>query len=61
MVPQKSEFSFVTGLIDMDPRKFLRMVFLGMDKEVVNHPWVCMGLHFIQPGTGRCEMQFLRQ
>ena len=31
-----------SGLADMDPRKFLRMVLLGMDKEVLNTPWVWM-------------------
>ena len=29
-----------TGLRDMDPRKFVRMVALGMDEEVTMHPWV---------------------
>lgn len=29
-----------TGLMDMDPRKFLRMAVLGMDKEIARHPWV---------------------
>lgn len=29
-----------TGLEDMDPRKFLRMASLGMDKEVTSTPWV---------------------
>lgn len=31
-----------TGLENMDPRKFLRMVVLGMDKEITKHPWVWM-------------------
>jgi len=31
-----------TGLEDMDPRKFLRMVLLGMDEEVTSTPWVWM-------------------
>jgi len=31
-----------TGLEDMDPRKFLRMAALGMDKEVMSTPWVWM-------------------
>ena len=31
-----------TGLADMDPRKFLRMVVLGMDKEIAGNPWVWM-------------------
>ncbi len=31
-----------TGLHDMDPRKFLRMVLLGMDEEVLSTPWVWM-------------------
>jgi len=31
-----------TGLEDMDPRKFLRMVLLGMDEEVTTTPWVWM-------------------
>ena len=31
-----------TGLEDMDPRKFLRMCALGMDKEVTTTPWVWM-------------------
>ena len=29
-----------TGIMDMDPRKFIRMAVLGMDEEVLNHPWV---------------------
>ncbi len=29
-----------TGLAGMDPRKFLRMVALGMDEEVLSTPWV---------------------
>ena len=36
-----------TGLMDMDPRKFLRMVVLGMDEELARHPWV-WGLHHVQ-------------
>jgi ferredoxin len=31
-----------TGLEDMDPRKFLRMVLLGMDEEATKSPWVWM-------------------
>jgi len=31
-----------TGLEDMDPRKFLRMAVLGMDKELTTTPWVWM-------------------
>ena len=31
-----------TGLEGMDPRKFLRMVLLGMDEEATKHPWVWM-------------------
>ena len=31
-----------TGLENMDPRKFLRMVLLGMDEEVKSTPWVWM-------------------
>jgi ferredoxin len=31
-----------TGLENMDPRKFLRMVLLGMDDEVIGHPWAWM-------------------
>ena len=31
-----------TGLSDMDPRKFLRMVSFGMDKEIAGNPWVWM-------------------
>jgi heterodisulfide reductase subunit C len=31
-----------TGLENMDPRKFLRMVALGMDEEISGHPWVWM-------------------
>lgn len=32
-----------TGLVDMDPRKFLRMASLGMDEEIAasNWPWMC--------------------
>jgi len=30
------------GLADMDPRKFVRMVLLGLDEEVVTTPWVWM-------------------
>ncbi len=29
-----------TGIYDLDPRKFLRMVLLGMDEEVKKTPWV---------------------
>ncbi|MDY6904852.1 MAG: heterodisulfide reductase-related iron-sulfur binding cluster [Thermodesulfobacteriota bacterium] len=31
-----------TGLEDMDPRKFVRMIALGMDDELTRHPWVWM-------------------
>ena len=31
-----------TGLANMDPRKFLRMVALGLDEEISKHPWVWM-------------------
>lgn len=31
-----------TGLVDMDPRKFLRMAALGMDEEILSTPWVWM-------------------
>ena len=31
-----------TGLEDMDPRKFVRMVALGLDDEVLSTPWVWM-------------------
>ena len=31
-----------TGLENMDPRKFVRMIFLGMDEEVMTTPWVWM-------------------
>jgi Fe-S oxidoreductase len=31
-----------TGLENMDPRKFLRMAALGMDDEIMEHPWVWM-------------------
>ncbi len=29
-----------TGVMDMDPRKFIRMAVLGMDNEISRHPWV---------------------
>lgn len=29
-----------TGLMDMDPRKFIRMAVLGMDEEIKRHPWM---------------------
>lgn len=29
-----------TGIMDMDPRKFLRMAVLGLDQELERHPWV---------------------
>ncbi|EMS81429.1 oxidoreductase, selenocysteine-containing [Desulfotignum phosphitoxidans DSM 13687] len=29
-----------TGLMDMDPRKFLRMAVFGLDRELERHPWV---------------------
>ncbi|SDO84243.1 4Fe-4S dicluster domain-containing protein [Desulforhopalus singaporensis] len=31
-----------TGLEDMDPRKFLRMVCMGLDEQAVKSPWVWM-------------------
>lgn len=31
-----------TGFEDMDPRKFVRMVALGLDEEVTSTPWVWM-------------------
>ena len=31
-----------TGLEGMDPRKFVRMIVLGMDEEVTSTPWVWM-------------------
>ena len=31
-----------TGLANMDPRKFLRMVVLGMDEKIAGNPWVWM-------------------
>ena len=31
-----------TGLSNMDPRKFLRLVALGLDAEITKHPWVWM-------------------
>jgi ferredoxin len=31
-----------TGLEDMDPRKFLRMVLLGMDEEILSTNWAWM-------------------
>lgn len=31
-----------TGLEDMDPRKFLRMILLGLDDEATKSPWVWM-------------------
>jgi ferredoxin len=31
-----------TGLADMDPRKFLRMILLGLDEEANKSPWVWM-------------------
>jgi len=30
----------VTGLHDMDPRKFIRMGVWGMDEELERHPWI---------------------
>jgi len=29
-----------TGLMDMDPRKLIRMAVLGMDEELAQHPWL---------------------
>jgi len=29
-----------TGMMDMDPRKFLRMAVLGMDDQLENNPWI---------------------
>ena len=31
-----------TGLADMDPRKYLRMILLGLDEEANKSPWVWM-------------------
>jgi ferredoxin len=31
-----------TGLDDMDPRKFLRLILLGLDEEATKSPWVWM-------------------
>ena len=31
-----------TGLENMDPRKFVRMIALGLDDELTRHPWVWM-------------------
>ena len=31
-----------TGLEDMDPRKFLRLILLGLDEEATKSPWVWM-------------------
>ena len=31
-----------TGLADMDPRKFVRLVALGMEDQITKHPWVWM-------------------
>jgi heterodisulfide reductase subunit C len=31
-----------TGLHDMDPRKFVRMVSLGLDQEIAQSPWLWM-------------------
>ncbi|MFH0782880.1 MAG: (Fe-S)-binding protein [Pseudomonadota bacterium] len=31
-----------TGILDMDPRKFLRMAAMGMDDELTAHKWVWM-------------------
>ncbi len=31
-----------TGLEGMDPRKFLRMAALGLDKEILSSPWIWM-------------------
>ena len=31
-----------TGLENMDPRKFIRMVAFGLDEEITEHPWVWM-------------------
>jgi Fe-S oxidoreductase len=31
-----------TGFENMDPRKFIRMVALGLDQEITEHPWVWM-------------------
>ena len=29
-----------SNLMDMDPRKFLRMLVIGLDEELEHHPWV---------------------
>ena len=31
-----------TGLEDMDPRKFVRMIAFGLDEDITEHPWVWM-------------------
>ncbi|MCP4160904.1 MAG: oxidoreductase, partial [Deltaproteobacteria bacterium] len=28
-----------TGIMDMDPRKFIRMAVLGLDEDILKHPW----------------------
>jgi len=38
-----------SGQFDMDPRKFLRMLLLGMDEEIVKNPWV-----WVCTMCGRC-------
>ena len=38
-----------SGQYDMDPRKFLRMLLLGMDDEIVKNPWA-----WVCTMCGRC-------
>jgi len=38
-----------SGQYDMDPRKFLRMLLLGMDEEIVKNPWA-----WVCTMCGRC-------
>jgi len=45
-----------SGLHDMDPRKFLRMVLLGLDDEVRKTPWVWM-CTMCQRCVAACPMQ----
>ncbi len=45
-----------TGLENMDPRKFLRMIALGLDEEITEHPWVWM-CSMCMRCTYACPMQ----
>jgi len=45
-----------TGLENMDPRKFIQMVALGMDEEVITTPWVWM-CSMCQRCTHACPMK----